>query len=147
MKKLLISSVFIVIVALAGCSNEEVINYEYTFLGEGESWEAEYVYERTEIWDEEEGVKTYTNEDDFEFKLTYKGTEKDFQSIEKLEFSYDAGAKAGRRSTEFNEPPKDSTFTISGGGTGAKVQEDAVIQVEVKWDDFEESFELINHEK
>ncbi|MDV2582793.1 hypothetical protein [Alkalibacillus haloalkaliphilus] len=144
MKNLLVPFIFIVIVALAGCSNEEVINYEYTFIGESESWEAEYIHEGTETWDEEDGVKTYTNESDSELKLTYKGSEEDVQSIEKLEFSYDTGVGGGTRSREFDEPPKDSTFTISSSGTGAKVQEDAVIEVDVKWNDFEELFELVN---
>ncbi|WP_017186917.1 hypothetical protein [Alkalibacillus haloalkaliphilus] len=89
----------------------------------------------------------YTHESDFEFEIIYKGPKEDVQSIEKLEFSYGAGAKGGSRSVEFDEPPKDSTFTISGGGTGAQIQEEAVIQVEVKWNDFEESFELVNQEE
>ncbi|WP_027963999.1 hypothetical protein [Halalkalibacillus halophilus] len=147
MKNLFISSIFIVILLLSGCSNTETTNYEYTFIGEGESWEAEYIYEGTEIWEEEDGVNKYSNEGDSEFKLKYKELEEDVQSIELLEFSYDAGAEGGYRSREFDEPPSNATFTISGVSTSTKIEEDAVVQVNVKWNDSEESFELINQEK
>ncbi|MFV8830330.1 hypothetical protein [Alkalihalobacterium sp. APHAB7] len=147
MKNLFITSISIMIMILAGCSNEEVTNYEYTFIGEGEFWEAEYIYEGAEIWGEEEGVTTYSNEANYEFRITYKGSVEDIQSIENLEFFYDARAKGGSRSREFDEPPNDITFSTSGSSTGAKVQEEEVIKVNVKWDDFEESFELINREK
>ncbi|WP_216831486.1 hypothetical protein [Alkalihalobacterium elongatum] len=147
MKNLFITSIFIMIMILGGCSNEEVTNYEYTFIGEGEFWEAEYIYKGAEIWGEEEGVTTYSNEANEDFRITYKGSPEDIQTIENLEFSYDARASGGSRSREFDEPPNDITFSTSGRSTGAKVQEDEVIKVNVKWDDFEDSFELINKEK
>ncbi|MDE5414323.1 hypothetical protein [Alkalihalobacterium chitinilyticum] len=147
MKHLTMVSIFIMIMILTACSNEEVNNYEYTFIGEGESWEAEYLYEGTEVWGEEEGVITYSNEDSYVFTITFKGSKEEFQSIEKLAFSYDARAGNGSKVMEFKEPPNDIMFTMSGGSTGAKVQEDEIIKVIVNWDDFEESFELINQEK
>ena len=54
----------------------------------------------------------------------------------------------GNRTEEFTEPPSTVTFSSSGASKGgAKVSEDEVIKVNVKWDDFEESFELHNKSK
>ena len=54
----------------------------------------------------------------------------------------------GDNTEEFTEPPSTVIFSSSGGSKGgAKVSEDAVIKVNVKWDDFEESFELHNNSK
>jgi hypothetical protein len=147
MKNLIKTSIFIMIMILAACSTEEVTNYQYTFIGEGEFWTAEYLYEGTEIWGEEEGITTYSNEDSYLFRITYKGSTEDIQSMEKLEYSYDTSAGGASIVREFYEPPNDITFTMSGGSIGAKVQEEEIIQVNVKWHDFEESFELTNQEK
>ncbi len=46
---------------------------------------------------------------------------------------------------DISEPP--STVTFSNAGRNGKVWEDEVIKVNVKWDDFEESFELHNNSK
>ncbi len=49
---------------------------------------------------------------------------------------------------EFTDPPRELIFTSFGKSEGgAKVNEDEVIQVNVKWDKFEESFELHNKNK
>ncbi|WP_078554319.1 hypothetical protein [Bacillus alkalicellulosilyticus] len=147
MKHLFRGSLFILSMLLIGCSNEEMTNYEYTFIGEGEYWKAEYLYEGTEIWGEEEGGITYSNEDSYVLKITYKGSKEEIQSMENLTFSYDARVNEGSRVMEFTEPHNDITFEISGGGTGAKVQEADIIKVNVNWDAFEETFELIKQER
>ncbi|MGO4890644.1 hypothetical protein ACJ2A9_23160 [Anaerobacillus sp. MEB173] len=147
MKNLFKTSIFIIIIILAACSNEEVTNYEYTFIGEGEFWKAEYIYEGTEIWGEEEGKTTYSNEDSDLFRITYKGSTEDIHSMKKLEYSYDTSGGSATSVREYDDPPNDTTFTIKGGGTGMKVKEDEIIRVNIKWDNFEEAFELTNQEK
>jgi hypothetical protein len=68
--------------------------------------------------------------------------------MEALEYSYETSVGGGSGTREFDEPPTKGTFKIMGGsGNGAKVKEDEVIQVNVKWDDSEESFELHNKNK
>ncbi|MED4123790.1 hypothetical protein P4641_07325 [Halalkalibacterium halodurans] len=146
MKKIVVLMV-VMMVLLIGCSNEEVTNYEYTFTGEGTYWQAEYVYEGTETREKEDGRTTYANEDSDEMRLTYKGSLDEIESIEKLEFSYVTSVGSGGGVREFDAPPNDLTFTLSGGSTGAKVKKDEIIQVVVTWDDFEESFELTNEKK
>jgi len=131
---------------LAACS-ERTIN-DYKFRGESEHWQAEYAYNGTEKWGEKNGVKTYSNKDTFELVLIYKGAVKELSSLQKLEYSYETISSSGEAVLEFTEPPTTVKFSSSGGSTGgAKVAEDEVVKVTVKWDDFEESFELHNNSK
>ncbi len=134
------------ILVLSACS--EVTHNDYKFTGESEHWEAEYAYKGKEAWDEEDGAETYTNKDNYDFLLKYKGSLEELSSLEKLEYSYETLSGGGNATVNFNEPPKNVTFTSSGGSkNGEKVSEDEVIQVTVKWDEFEESFELQNERK
>ncbi|MFA1822926.1 hypothetical protein ACDX78_22715 [Virgibacillus oceani] len=64
--------------------------------------------------------------------------------MESLEFSYDTSIGSGHAGREFDEPPREVTFKGGGGGNGAKINDDEVIEVKVEWDSFEESFELLN---
>ena len=132
------------VLVLTACSDEKV-HYDYTFDGEGEYWEAEYSFWGTEIWGEKGGTMTYSNDNSEEFLLTYKGSLKELSSVKTLEYSYETSAGGGSGTREFDEPPTEVTFKNRGSsGNGAKVQEDEVIKVIVKWDSFEESFELHN---
>ena len=95
-----------------------------------------------------DGIKTYSNEDSHEFVLKYKGSLEELSSFQKLEYSYETNGSSGDRTEEFTEPPSTVIFSSSGASKGgAKVREDEVIKVNVKWDDFEESFELHNKSK
>lgn len=126
---------------LTACS--ETTNNDYKFSGESEHWEAEYSYKGTEKWGEKDGQRTYSNEDSYQFVLKYKGSIEELSSLKKLEYSYETNSKRGKTTEEYTEPPSTGTFSSSGGSKGgAKVHEDEVIKVNVKWDDFEESFEL-----
>ena len=132
------------IIVLTACSNEK-IHYDYIFNGEGEYWKAEYSFSGTEIWGKKDGTITYSNENNKEFILTYKGSLEEISTMKTLEYSYKTSAGGGSSKMEFDEPPTQVTFKSGGRtGNGAKVNEDEVIQVNVKWDDYEESFELHN---
>lgn len=145
MEKIL--TVFFTIIVLTACSGEEKY-YDYRFNGEGEYWEAEYSFSGTEIWGEKDGRTTYSNENRDEFVLSYKGTLKDFSSVKSLEYSYKTSAGGGSGGRDFDEPPTEVIFKHRGGSkNGAKVSENEVIQVNVKWNDYEESFELHNTRK
>lgn len=144
MKKLI--PLLFIIMLLTACS-ETTIN-EYKFSGESEHWKATYSYKGTEKWGEKDGKKTYSNEDGYEFVLKYKGSLEELSSLQKLEYSYETVSSSGQNIEEFTEPPSTVTFSTSGGSKGgAKVSEDEVIKVNVKWDDLEESFELHNNRK
>lgn len=139
----MLTLLFMVLV-LTACSNEK-IHYDYNFEGEGEYWEADYSFWGTEIWGEKDGTMTYSNNNSEEFLLTYKGSLKELSSVKTLEYAYETTAGGGEGTLTFDEPPTKKTFKMSGdSGNGAKVLEDEVIKVNVKWDRFEESFELYN---
>jgi hypothetical protein len=131
------------IMVLTACS--ETINSDYKFVGESEHWEAEYSYKGTEIWGEDDGQRTYSNKANYEFVLEYKGSVEELSSLKKLEYSYKVNSQGASGAQEYTEPPR--IVIISSKGSATKVNEDEVIQVNVKWDDFEESFELHNISK
>ena len=128
-------------------TKDEVTNNNYKFIGESKHWEAEYIYKGTETWGDNHGTLTYSNKDNYEFVLKYKGTLKELSSMKKLEYSYETISSSGKSTEEFTEPPRELTFKSGGGSSGAKISEDEVIKVNVKWDEFEESFELHNKNK
>ncbi|PIC67674.1 hypothetical protein CSV71_10410 [Sporosarcina sp. P21c] len=129
---------------LTACS--ETNNNDYIFIGESEHWEAEYTYNGKEKWGEKDGQTTVSYEDHFRFVLTYKGPLKELSSLQKIEYSYETNSGQGSGTEEFTEPPSSGIFSSSGGSKGgAKVEQDEVINVHVKWDDLEESFELHNN--
>ena len=138
--KRLIPFLFAIMIVTA-CS--EITHYDYTFRGESEHWEAEYAYEGTEKWGEKDGQRTYSNEDSYKFILKYKGPLEELSSLQKIQYSYETNSGRGSGTEEFTEPPLTEILAATGGsGSGLKLQEDAVIKVNVKWGDFEESFEL-----
>lgn len=142
MKKVII--LLFSLLLLTGCT-KTIIN-EYTFNGESENWEAEYSYKGTENWDEKDGRVIYSNTDGFDFVLKYKGSLEEFSSVRFLEYSYATMHSSGRTREVFSEAPSTVKFSISGNSKGsAKVNADEVIKVNVKWNDFEESFELYNN--
>lgn len=129
-------------IILSACSGEKK-HYDLSFKGQGEYWEAEYFFSGTEIWKEIDGKTTYSNKNRDELVLTYKGDLKELSSIKFLEYSYETSAGGGGGTREFTEPPTETTFRSTGGSeNGAKVSENEVIQIKVKWDNQEESFEL-----
>ena len=144
MKKII--TLLFTLMLLTACS--ETTYNDYIFSGESEHWEAEYTYNGTEKWGGKDGQRTYSNEDDFRFILKYKGSLEELSSLQKLEYSYETNSGHGSGTEEFTEPPSTGTFSSSGSSRGgAKVHEDEVIKVNVKWDDFEESIELHNNSK
>ena len=63
--------------------------------------------------------------------------------MKSLEYSYETSAGGGGGTRQFDGPPTEVTCKNMGrAGNGAKISEDEVIQVNVKWNDMEESFEL-----
>lgn len=129
-------------------NNSKTINNDYKFIGESEHWEAEYSYKGTELWKEDDGKTAYSNEDSYEFVLTYKGSLEELSSMKKLEYTYETIYGSGSKIEEYTEPPSEKVFTTSGSSEGGgKVSKGEVLQVNVKWDGFDESFELHNKDK
>ncbi|WP_458353592.1 hypothetical protein [Peribacillus frigoritolerans] len=126
-------------------NSEEKTEHNYQFTGESEHWEAVYSYEGTELWGENDGQTTHSSKDNYKLVLTYKGSLEELSSMKNLEYTYETTTSSGSKTEAYTEPPSEKVFTIGGGSeNGAIVGEGEVIQVNVKWDGFEESFELHN---
>ena len=143
MKKVL--TVLFTLIILTACSHKKTDNYAYTLKGESEHWESEYFVEGRDVWKEKNNRTTFSSDHNHTFTIIYKGPLEELSTLKNLEYAFEAAAHNGGGSQEFDEPPI-SKILVShrGGGGGARVQEDGVIQVTIKWDTFEESIELRN---
>ena len=148
-KFLMVISILVVIILLFSYfSNRKTIHRDYIFTGESEHWKGEFVYKETEKWIEKNNRTSYSNESKYTLAIQYKGSLSELASVEKLSYSYKTSTGGGSDSREFDEPTKDVIFTSSGSGVGnAMIYQDEVIEVTMKWDTFEESFELRNNGK
>lgn len=127
--------------------DRETTNYAHTFVGESKNWQAAYTVSGNEVWDKENGVVTYAHDASDQFVLSFIGDKSIYASIKQLNYSYEAsngGGEGTMNNNEIGSPKRVATNSGSSRG-GAKIQEDEVIQVTVKWDDFEESFDLYNN--
>ncbi|WP_260398259.1 hypothetical protein [Peribacillus simplex] len=128
-------------------TSSEATEHNY-HIGESEHWEAVYSYIGTELWGEDDGQTTHSSKDNYKLVLTYKGSLEELSSIKNLEYTYETTTSSGSKTEAYTEPPSEKVFTIGGGSeNGAIVGEGEVIKVNVKWDGFEESFELHNKVK
>ncbi|QUW23842.1 hypothetical protein JSQ81_01570 [Sporosarcina sp. Marseille-Q4063] len=115
---------------------------DYIFKGESSHWIGEYVFKGTEKWKEKNKRTTLSSESRYTLAIKYKGDLSELASVKNLSYFYQTSLGSGSGETlEFDESPNQILFTISGGGT-TTMNKDEVIEVTVKWDSFEESFEL-----
>lgn len=147
MKKII--TFLLILMILAACTKIEKNEYDYTFTGEGEYWEAEYSFSGTEQWQRENGKSQYSNKSNYEFEVIFKGPLESLSSIKTLEYSYETSSGSGDSKIEFEQqPPTKVSFKNRGfSENGAMINESEAIQVTVKWNDHEESFELQNIKK
>ncbi|MFS1511466.1 hypothetical protein VQL36_03370 [Chengkuizengella sp. SCS-71B] len=146
----IITILVLIILLITSCSSEERINYEYTFIGEGNYWKGKFISKGTEVWGEESGRTTYDHKHNDEFILEFKDRAiKEVSSLNNLEYSFktSAGSGSGSENIIFIEPSKGLEIIHQSGGTGVKINQDEGIQVTVKWDEYEESFVLNNKDK
>ncbi len=146
MKKvfMVICLLVVIILLFSYYSNRKTIYRDYIFTGESEHWKGEFVYKATEKWTKNnKRTSTYSNESNYTLAIQYKGPLSELATMKKLSYSYETPTGSGSDSREFDEPTKDVTFMNSWGGMGgAMIYNDEVIKVTIKWDTFEESFEL-----
>ncbi|MHA6252596.1 hypothetical protein [Oceanobacillus sp. CAU 1775] len=130
---------------ISACSNnEDITEHSYQFVGEGQYWKAELEYEATEIRIKD----AYSSEDEYKFKLTYNGDLDEIASLKQLAYEFKLGSTGGGTSSmTFDEPLTVKEFKSAGSSEGGLIMTaDMVVSVEVKWDDYEESFELVVNE-
>ncbi|WP_214483080.1 hypothetical protein [Bacillus sp. SM2101] len=157
MKKM-IGLLLILIAVLTSCSNEnnsknvnvfngeEEIEYEHIFSGEGQYWKGEVIITGTSVWEDEK--ERYDHERSEEFIINYIGEFNDLSQINTLTYTYEtSNGSVGRtlNNLEITEPLSEDAFNFNYSSKSESiVQEDEVIKVTVKWDQFEEVFDLIN---
>ena len=110
LKKIL--TLLIAILVLTACAKR--VSNDYKFKGESEHWEAEYVYRGTEVWKKDNGDRTYSNEDSYQFVLKYKGSLEELSSIRSLNTAHKTNSSDGETTKEFDGPPEELLFTASG---------------------------------
>ncbi|SFD66192.1 hypothetical protein SAMN05216238_10340 [Lentibacillus persicus] len=119
--------------------NRDIITHDYTFTGESEHWSAVLEVEGEEVFYEEEEVLKHEEKADSKFMLGYKGPLEEFASTSELRYAYKTPTSASETSRQYDVPPKEKTFTTR---SNSLVDEDAVIEVTVEWDDMTEKFTL-----
>lgn len=109
------------------------------FTGEGQYWQAQYTVDYYDNWmRSQEGRLEY---DQYHFSkpaLTYKNGDLPTGT----EVNYNFESPEGRSSGNFEWPGNNSRVLGTGGGNGAFPRETATINVTVKWNGQEETFEL-----
>ncbi|WP_273130884.1 hypothetical protein [Bacillus weihaiensis] len=109
---------------VVGCSTNST-DYQYTFLGEGEKWEATFSVMGNETFK----GKSYEHHYEDSFVLTYKGNIRELAPVKQLVYSYDSASSGGDAKLNFDEPLTTKSFKNSSSGNGAKIQEDEVMKV------------------
>lgn len=139
MKRAYFLAFLFVILVLAACGKTSKMEKSYMFSGESDHWKAEYVYDNTKKWNNK---KILYDEGNYQFTLEYKGSLNELSTVRSFQYSYQTNSS--RQSEETTDPLEKTLFTFKGSSEGLTVQEDEVIEVNVQWDDFGESFELHN---
>lgn len=149
-RKLLLVGIILMVVLttiIMKNANRETIKHDYTFVGESENWSGEFVLKGTEVFYEEDGRLQYDSQNRTEFSVMYKGEVSELATLKKLVVSYDSPAGSGKTEATFDEPPRNTVFSLGrSGGSGAMVKKDDGIEVSVQWDGETETFELRDQE-
>lgn len=130
-------------------SYEEFTNNYYQFRGESQHWKATYDYTGTKVWRDDNGTNGYyADKNDHTFVLTYKGPLSELSSIKKMEYTFSTMNSEGYWSEEFEKPPTSVSFSSRGSSEGAAdISKDGIVNVQVKWGEKEETFDLHNPDK
>lgn len=138
MKRRLFVLVLLVMVALSGCDNKDVIKHNYYFYGENDDWLAGLEYDAKEVFTKKkDGALEYDCEDKEKFVATYKGDLSDLANINHIEIGYESKTGGSKFTSDYEEGdgPKGLSFTLSGGGKGgALLQKDEIITVTINLD-------------
>ncbi|WP_044338388.1 hypothetical protein [Rossellomorea aquimaris] len=134
MKKWLSGVLFCIF--LSGCTSSETTNYEYTFTGESEYWEAEYKERGT-------GETAPFNEVEDELIVTYKGPIEELATTGLLSYSFQSTVDQASVTSTFDQPLKTKRFFIQGGSKNRdRTNKGEVVIVKVRWNGKFENIEL-----
>ena len=141
MKKFL--TIVLVIFFLTACS--EKTDENYTFVSESEHWKAEFVYDVSETWGENNGKRNYSNKEEYTLTFTYKGEASELATIKNISYGYDTATRSESNTIQNTDANIKSVFKLAGSSENtARLFPHHAITAYVQWDDFEETFELNN---
>ena len=135
-------------VGTTGCSKKDVINYNYIFKGENESWVAEYSINGTQEFIEKDGSSNFKSECQKEFSITYKNDISELASIKNIVISYTSSTSKGEIVEDYKDGTQpEKTYKIQSSSTGGAIEnKDDIIEVTVNIDGNIETFELKNEQ-
>lgn len=144
MKKAAIILLAIMLFILAGCTNKEVINHNYTFKGENELWTTEYKVNGTGIFTKIDGKLHYESYCDNILTISYKKDLSDLSVVKHLEISYESNTGGGKLTEDFDDgPPYEKTYTFKSGGKNVAIPDkDETIKVTINIDGKTQVLEL-----
>lgn len=146
-KKIIFAVIIILMFALAGASNHDIIQHNYTFTGENDSWKAEYAADETEMFTESNNMLHYQNKMNDVLTVAYKNDISNLSSIKYLKITYETGAGSAGSLTENYDsgggPRQIYKFKFAEKG-GMPIKENAIITVTINLDGNVQIIELKN---
>lgn len=144
MRKIVVILVTIMLFLIVGCSNKEVIRYDYTYRGENEFWTAEYKVKGTATFTEKDNKTSYEGNGSKILTVTYKKDISELSSVKHLEISYKSRKVA--YDLDDNETMDQKTFTLKSNNVGAIENKDEIIKVNINIDGETQTIELKNEQ-
>ncbi len=135
------------IMILAACSQDKTTKYEYTFTGQSQYWTGDLIVKGSETFGKKADKTTYSNNENTEFVLKYKGPINEMEQVKTIKYSYktNTGEGSGTENISKIKPNDEIVINHKTASKGAaKIVKDEVVQVNVKWGENEDSFTLKN---
>lgn len=148
LKKLISFIIILIVLGTTGCSKKDVINHNYTFKGENESWVAEYNINGTQEFIEKDGSSNFKSECEKEFSITYKNDISELATIKNIAISYASSTSKGEIVENYRDGTQpEKTYKIQSSSRGGAIEsKDDIIKVSVNIDGNIETFELKNEQ-
>ncbi len=146
MIKKIIAAIFIVLMlAISGASDSDIILQHFVFFGENDSWSAEYKTNYMGCFSEGPNGLHYDSYGNAVLTVTYKKELSDLSSVKHFEFSYLGGSISGWLTEDYDTGDlMQKTYTFR-DNNGRMIQEDATPIVTINLDGKIETIELKNH--
>lgn len=148
MRKLyLLMSILLISIILSGCKTKDndEITINYTFKGENEFWDAEYIINGIEKFEKKNGILSYHNNTSNLLTVEYRGDLSDLNLVKEVDISYETSTNSGRSVDTFNnkQPITSKEFKLkSEGENTALPDENEIVTVEIKVDGVSQTLEL-----
>lgn len=136
--------IFVVTAVWIVFNRKETIQQQYTLLGEGPYWKAEYQVQTTETFLIRDKTTAPENDSKKRFILTYKGELSDLSGLRELKYAFTGSSADTKETVTFESPPNREIVVNRMDRTlnGALEQPDPTLEVTVEWNGTQETFRL-----